>query len=60
MKGQKSQNLKFKPRKKLYRHFGVKSHGKSIGDSLEALKRCLDPEMGHKSLMWAKNRKFTT
>ena len=34
--------------------FVVKFHGKSNGDSLDALKRCFDPEMAHKGLIGAK------
>ena len=30
---------------------------KSYSDGLDALKRCLDPGMGHKGLIGAKNRK---
>ena len=32
--------------------FAAKFYGESNGDSHEALKRCLDPEMGHKSLVY--------
>ena len=50
--GQKSPNIKFKLRKKLYQHLGANFYDKSNGDSLDVLKRCLDSKMGHK----AKNR----
>ena len=37
----------------------VKFHGKLNSSSLDALTRCLDPEMGHKGLIGAKkNLKF--
>ena len=42
-------------------HTVVKFNGKSNGDSLDALKRCSDPEMliGHKGLIGAKiSKKF--
>ena len=46
-------NLKFQLTvEKSCHYFGIKSYGKSIGDSLEALKLFLDPEMGRKSLKW--------
>ena len=32
---------------KLDHHFNVKFYGESNGDSLDALKRCLDTEMDH-------------
>ena len=35
----------------------VKFHGKSNGVSLDALKRCLDPEMAHKGLIGDRNKK---
>ena len=38
--------------------FVVKFHGESNGDSLDALKRCFDPEMAHKGLIGAKIEKF--
>ena len=44
--------LNFSLREKLDYHFKVKFHGESNGDSLEALKRCLDPEMGDRSLVY--------
>ena len=50
--------LKFELGEKLDHHFRVKFHGESNGDSLDALKRCLDPEMGHKGLIGARNRKI--
>ena len=39
----------------------VKFHRQSNGDCLEALKRCLDPKMGHRSLVYGQksiNSKF--
>ena len=38
--------------------FRVKFHGESSGHSLNALLRFLDPEMGHKGLIRAKNQKY--
>ena len=32
----------------------VKFHGQSIGDSIDALKRCVDPELAYKGLIGAK------
>ena len=49
--GQKSKNLKFELGEKLDNRFRVKFHGESSGDSLNALIRCLDSEMGHKGLI---------
>ena len=51
--GQKSkfQNLRWE---KLHHPFQVKCHGESIGDNLNALKRCLDPEMALRGLFGAK------
>ena len=58
--GKKSRNLKseLREREKLEHHFEIKFHIKSNGDSLDALKQCLDPEMGHNGLIGAKNRKI--
>ena len=44
-------NLQFELGEKLDHRYAVKCHGELNGDSLEALKRCLDPEMGHRSLV---------
>ena len=41
-------------RRKSYHYFQAKFRGKSKGDSLDALKRCLDPEMANNDLIWAK------
>ena len=54
-RGQKQKNL---PRKSNTIVLG-KFHDKLNGDSLDALKRCLDPEMVHKGLIGAKIQKFT-
>ena len=56
--GQKLKNLKFDPREKLDHHFKVKFHSESNSDSLNALKRCLDPEMDHEGPIWDQNRKI--
>ena len=39
-------------------HFLVKFHVETNGDGLDALKRSLDPVMGHKGLNGAKKQKF--
>ena len=42
-------------------HRKGKFRGESNGDRIDALKRCLDPEMAHNDLMWgqsSKNLKF--
>ena len=44
----KFKNLQFELGEKLGHHAVVKFNGKSNGDSLDALKRCLDPEIGYK------------
>ena len=49
----KSKNLKFEQEEMCYYQFVVKFNGKSNGDSLDALKRCSDPEIGHKGLIGA-------
>ena len=55
----KFKNLKFELGEKLGHHTVVKFYGKSNGDSLDALKRCSDPEIGHKGLIGAKiSKKF--
>ena len=57
----KFKNLQFELREKLGHHTVVKFNGKSYGDSLEAVKRCLDPEMDHRSLVYGQkpiNSKF--
>ena len=54
-------NLNFDLGEKLYHSCTVKFHGKSNGDSLESVRRCLDPEMGHRSLVYGQksiNSKF--
>ena len=54
-------NLKFELGEKLEHRFMVKFHRQSNGDCLEALKRCLDPKMGHRSLVYGQksiNSKF--
>ena len=54
-------NLKFELGEQLDHRYSVKFHGSSNGDSLEALKRCSDPEMGHRSLVYGQksiNSKF--
>ena len=48
----------FEVGEKLDYYFQVKFHCESNGDSLDALKQCLDSEMGHKGLIKAKNRKI--
>ena len=53
----KSKDLKFELGEKLDHYSWVKFRGESNGDSLDPLKRCLDPEMANNGLMWAKNRK---
>ena len=56
---QKSKNLKFELGEKLDQYNSwVKFHGESNGDGPDVQKRCLDPEMGHKGLVGAKNRKI--
>ena len=45
---QKFKNLKFELRENLDHYFKVKFCGKSNGDSVDTLKRCLDPEMARK------------
>ena len=42
-------NSKFELGEKLDHYSWVKFHCESNGDSFDTLKRCLDPEMGHKS-----------
>ena len=57
----KFKNLQFELGEKLGHRTEVKFYGKSNGDSLDALKRCLDPEMGHRSLVYGQksiNSKF--
>ena len=51
-RSQKSKNLKFELGEKLDHRFQVRFYGKSNGDSLDALKRCSDPELCHKGQMW--------
>ena len=41
-------NLKFELGEQLDHRYALKFHGESKGDSFEALKRCLDSEMGHR------------
>ena len=41
---------------KLDHHLKVKFHGKSNGDGRDALERYLDPEIGDKVLIGAKNK----
>ena len=53
----KFKNLQFELGEKLGHHFEVKFRGESNGDSPNVQKRCLDPEMGHKGLVGAKNHK---
>ena len=48
-------NLKFELGEKLDHYSWVKFRVESNGDSLDPLKRCLDPEMANNGLMWAKN-----
>ena len=48
--GPKSKHLKFELGEKLDDYNKIKFHIGSNGDSLDDLKRCLDPEMGHKGL----------
>ena len=55
----KFENLQFELGEKLGHHTVVKFYGKSNGDSLDALKRCSDPEIGHKGLIGVKiSKKF--
>ena len=49
-RSKKFEILKFELGEKLDRHFKVKFHRESNGDSLDDLKRFLDTEMGHKGL----------
>ena len=51
----KIEKLKFELGEKEDHHFQETFHGKSNSDSLDALKRFLDPEIGHKGLIGAKN-----
>ena len=58
---QKFKNLKFELGEKLDHLYEVKFHGESNGDSLEALKRYIDPKIGHRSLVYGQtsiNSKF--
>ena len=55
---QKIKILKFELEEKLDHHFKVKFYGELTVDSPDVQKRCLDPEMGHKGLVGAKNRKI--
>ena len=50
-----SKTLKYELEEKIDHHFKVKFHGESNDGSLDALARCLDPEMAHKDLIGAKN-----
>ena len=50
-------NLKFELGEKLDHYSWVKFRVESNGDSLDPLKRCLDPEMANNGLRGAKNRK---
>ena len=43
-------------RRKVRPPFLVKFHGESNGDSLDALKRCCDPETAHKGLIGEKSK----
>ena len=52
------ENFKFELGEKIDHHYKIKFHGESIGNSLDALKRCLDRKMAHKGLIGAKNLKY--
>ena len=55
----KFKNLQLELGEKLGHHTVVKFNGKSNGDRLDVLKRCSDPEIGHKGLIGAKiSKKF--
>ena len=54
----KIENLKFELGENLDLHFKVKFHGESNGGSLDALKRCLNPEIGLEGLIGAKKCKI--
>ena len=56
--GQRSKNLKHELGEQSDHHCKEKFHGESIDESLEALKRCLDPEMAQKALDGAKKLKY--
>ena len=58
--GPKIENLKSELRGKLNHQYKAKCHDESNGDSLDALKQCFDPEVGHidKGLVGAKYREF--
>ena len=48
------ENSKFELGEKLNHQIKVKLHGKSNGDSLDAVRRCLDPKIAHRGLIGAK------
>ena len=50
--GPKNQKFSIELGEKLGHQFKVKFHGELNGNSLDALKRCSDPEMGHRSLVY--------
>ena len=57
----KIENLQFELGENLGQHTKVKFYRESNDDYLEALKRCLHPEMGHRSLVYSQkliNSKF--
>ena len=56
--GPKSKHLKFELGEKLDDYNKIKFHIGSNGDSLDDLKRCLDPEMGNKGLLWGQKSKI--
>ena len=47
----------FESGKKSDHHFKAKFNGKSNGDGLDALKRCLNPKMYHRGLIGVKKSK---
>ena len=51
--GPKTKNLRFQSGKNLSQHFGAKFFIiKSDDDSIEAQKRCFDPETAHRSVIY--------
>ena len=54
----RAKNLKFELEEKSDHQSMVKFHGESNGDGPDVQKSCLDPEMGHKGLIGAKNLKI--
>ena len=57
--GPEIEYLKSELGEKLDHQIKVKLHGKSNGDGLDAVKRCLDPEMDHEGPFGAKIEIFS-